>query len=55
MFTDNKVEDFLIFIVLMFVTAFLTYFICTYLDLRNFKECYETSFKSEYCTRYLDY
>lgn len=55
MFTDNKVNDFLIFIVLIFVTAFLTYFICTYLDLQNFKKCYDTSFQSESCIKYLDY
>ena len=45
-------------VVLLIVIAFSLIglvFIIDYINLRNFKKCYENNFQYEKCKRYLDY
>lgn len=52
---EDETLWFLLGIVLLFVISIWAYLIVDYCELKEFKECFDTSFDSVECKKYLNY
>ena len=51
----ERVSEILTIICVLILTALLTYILCNYVDLREFKKCYDINFQDTKCRKYINY
>ena len=51
----DKIEDLIIYGIIILLFIILIWFIYNYYHLKIYNECYDNSFKYNYCEKYKDY
>jgi hypothetical protein len=51
----EKVLQFLGIMCILILVGLFTYILCNYVDLREFKKCYDINFQDTKCRRYINY